>query len=58
VLHEAGGVATRLDGGPYDIHQPDLLASNGLIHAQMVEVLRKAKKQGGGPGGRPPIGVG
>lgn len=43
VLHEAGGVSTRLDGGPYDIHQPDLLASNGLIHAQMVEVLRKAK---------------
>ena len=44
VLHEAGGVSTRLDGGPYDIHQPDLLASNGRIHAQMVEVLRKAKK--------------
>jgi len=44
VVHEAGGVSTRLDGGPYDIRQPDLLASNGLIHAQMVEVLRKAKK--------------
>jgi myo-inositol-1(or 4)-monophosphatase len=43
ILHEAGGVSTRLDGGPYDIHQPDLLASNGLIHGQMVEVLRKAK---------------
>jgi myo-inositol-1(or 4)-monophosphatase len=44
ILHEAGGVSSRLDGGPYDIHQPDLLASNGLIHGQMVEVLRKAKK--------------
>ena len=44
VLHEAGGISTRLDGGPYDIHQPDLLASNGRIHAQMVEVLRRAKK--------------
>jgi myo-inositol-1(or 4)-monophosphatase len=43
ILHEAGGVSSRLDGGPYDIHQPDLLASNGLIHGQMVEVLRKAK---------------
>ncbi len=43
ILHEAGGVASRLDGGPYDIHQPDLLASNGHIHGQMVEVLRKAK---------------
>lgn len=44
ILHEAGGISTRLDGGPYDIHQPDLLASNGLLHAQMVEVLRTAKK--------------
>jgi myo-inositol-1(or 4)-monophosphatase len=44
ILHEAGGVSTRLDGGLYDIHQPDLLASNGLVHGQMVEVLRKAKK--------------
>jgi len=43
ILHEAGGVSSRLDGGAYDIHQPDLLASNGLIHGQMVEVLRKAK---------------
>jgi len=46
ILHEAGGISTRLDGGPYDLYQPDLLASNGRIHGQMVEVLRKAKKQG------------
>ncbi|RJP25639.1 MAG: inositol monophosphatase [Deltaproteobacteria bacterium] len=44
ILHEAGGVSSRLDGGPYDIHQPDLLASNGLIHQRMVEVLRSAKR--------------
>lgn len=44
ILHEAGGVSSRLDGGPYDIHQPDLLASNGLIHQRMVEVLRNAKR--------------
>jgi myo-inositol-1(or 4)-monophosphatase len=44
ILHEAGGISTRLDGGPYDLYQPDLLASNGRIHGQMVEVLRKAKK--------------
>ncbi|MBE0569025.1 MAG: inositol monophosphatase, partial [Deltaproteobacteria bacterium] len=44
IVHEAGGISTRLDGGPYDLYQPDLLASNGRIHAQMVEVLRRAKK--------------
>jgi len=44
IVHEAGGISTRLDGGPYDLYQPDLLASNGRIHAQMMEVLRRAKK--------------
>ncbi|HSL92963.1 MAG TPA: inositol monophosphatase family protein [Candidatus Limnocylindrales bacterium] len=43
ILAEAGGVATRLDGSPYDIHQPDILASNGRIHEQMLAIVRKAK---------------
>jgi len=42
LLREAGGVATRLDGSPYDIHQPDILASNGRIHEQMMAVVRRA----------------
>lgn len=42
ILREAGGVATRLDGSPYDIHQPDILASNGRIHGQMMDVIRHA----------------
>ncbi|MCL1925856.1 MAG: inositol monophosphatase [Syntrophorhabdaceae bacterium] len=45
IVREAGGVVTRLDGGAYDLRQPDILASNGKIHAHMVEVLRGAKKQ-------------
>ncbi len=44
ILLEAGGVASRFDGSPYDIHQPDLLASNGRIHGRMIEVLGQAKK--------------
>lgn len=43
ILTEAGGVATRLDGSSYDIHQPDILASNGRIHGQMLDVVRKTK---------------
>jgi myo-inositol-1(or 4)-monophosphatase len=43
ILTEARGVASRLDGRPYDIHRPDLLATNGHIHARMIEVLREAK---------------
>lgn len=41
ILREAGGTATRLDGSPYDIHQPDILASNGRIHEQMMAVARR-----------------
>lgn len=48
ILRESGGKATRLDGSEYDIHQPDILASNGRIHAQMLEVVRKVR-QGGAP---------
>jgi myo-inositol-1(or 4)-monophosphatase len=44
ILLEAGGVASRLDGRPYDIHQPELLATNGRIHDRMIEVLREAKE--------------
>jgi myo-inositol-1(or 4)-monophosphatase len=44
ILLEAGGVASRLDGSPYDIRQQELLASNGRIHEQMIEVLRGAKR--------------
>lgn len=45
ILREAGGKATRLDGAKYDIHQPDILASNGRIHGQMMEVIRRAAKR-------------
>ncbi|MBI5575416.1 MAG: inositol monophosphatase [Deltaproteobacteria bacterium] len=46
ILKEAGGIATRLDGSPYDIHQPDILASNGRIHGQMLDVLKRTGKGG------------
>lgn len=43
LLREAGGMATRLDGARYDIDEPDILASNGLIHEQMIEVIGRAR---------------
>ncbi len=42
ILREAGGLATRLDGSPYDIRQPEILASNGRIHEEMMAVIRRA----------------
>ncbi len=43
ILQEAGGMATRLDGSAYDIGRPDIVASNGLIHQQMIAVIGRAK---------------
>lgn len=44
ILRESGGMATRLDGSAYDIHRPDILASNGRIHGQMLEVIRRVRR--------------
>ena len=39
IIEEAGGRITNYLGGPLDIHRPPVVASNGLIHDQMREVL-------------------
>jgi len=40
IVEEAGGRATSLDGGPLDIYSGEIVASNGLVHEGMLEVLR------------------
>ena len=40
LVEEAGGRITDLDGGPLDLAKPAVVASNGLIHDQMLAVLR------------------
>jgi len=40
IVEEAGGRLTKFDGTPFDIFEPAILASNGLIHMEMLEVLR------------------
>jgi myo-inositol-1(or 4)-monophosphatase len=39
LLHEAGGRSSRVNGRPHSIYDPDLVASNGLLHDQMRRVL-------------------
>lgn len=37
ILREAGGRVTRLDGGPFELARPNLLASNGTgVHDELV----------------------
>ena len=43
VLEEAAGRITDLHGGPLDINQPRVVASNGHIHDQILGVLKEIR---------------
>jgi len=42
LIQEAGGVVTDLDGSPYKIETRNMLCSNGLVHDQVLDILREA----------------
>jgi len=39
IVKEAGGSVTMFNGGPLDIYGIEILASNGRLHKEMVNVL-------------------
>jgi myo-inositol-1(or 4)-monophosphatase len=39
MVEEAGGEVTDMQGRPYVLGGPTILASNGLIHEEMVHVV-------------------
>jgi myo-inositol-1(or 4)-monophosphatase len=39
LVTEAGGVITDLDGGPWDLSKKRIVATNGLIHAELLQAL-------------------
>jgi myo-inositol-1(or 4)-monophosphatase len=41
IVREAGGYITDLRGNAHSIHQPELVASNGRIHQEMLDVIRE-----------------
>ena len=43
IVAEAGGEVTDFSGGPFSKYEPEILASNGLIHDRMMGVLAMAK---------------
>jgi len=43
IVCEAGGLVSTLSGGKSSIHDSEILASNGRIHTQMIEVLRNTR---------------
>jgi myo-inositol-1(or 4)-monophosphatase len=41
ILREAGGMVTDFNGSPLSIYRQELVASNGVIHQSMLDVLRE-----------------
>jgi myo-inositol-1(or 4)-monophosphatase len=43
LVQEAGGTVTNLTGGPLDLDAPCVVASNGLIHRELLAVLAQVR---------------
>lgn len=43
MVMEAGGTVTDFKGGPFDHYGKEIVASNGIIHPQMLEVLNRSE---------------
>jgi myo-inositol-1(or 4)-monophosphatase len=41
MLSEAGGMISALDGGPFDLRNGQLMASNGVLHQGLLDVVRR-----------------
>jgi myo-inositol-1(or 4)-monophosphatase len=41
---EAGGKVTDFQGRPFDIYSEETLASNGLIHQEMLQAIREIEQ--------------
>ncbi len=43
LVEEAGGEVTEMNGKPHRLDSPDILASNGLLHAQLLEAFHEVR---------------
>jgi myo-inositol-1(or 4)-monophosphatase len=41
MITEAGGGVTDFQGQPFNIYSGEILASNGLIHQEMLQVIQE-----------------
>ncbi|HTU40129.1 MAG TPA: inositol monophosphatase family protein [Candidatus Aquilonibacter sp.] len=41
ILEEAGGKATRFDGSPFELNSRETVATNGLIHSELLNEFRQ-----------------
>jgi myo-inositol-1(or 4)-monophosphatase len=43
IVREAGGIVTAFDDGPFRIYDNNVLATNGYVHQEMVDILVRPK---------------
>lgn len=48
IVREAGGKVTLFDGGVFSIYDREILATNGLVHEAMIDVLKRSGRKNGG----------
>jgi len=41
LIREAGGTVTSVSGGPLDLTAPSIVASNGLVQAEILAALKE-----------------
>ena len=46
IVREAGGRVTRFDGSEFRVEGKQILASNGRVHDEMMEILKRAPQEG------------
>src|SRR5262249_27377706 len=44
LIEEAGGTVTGLEGAPFDSRSGEIVASNGRVQSQMLDVIRRRKR--------------
>jgi myo-inositol-1(or 4)-monophosphatase len=46
IVHEAGGIVSDFTGTQFNIHDKEIIASNGIIHGLMRDILNAVKSKG------------
>jgi len=47
MVTEAGGKVTDFQGGPFDVYSEEIVATNGLIHQEMLQAIQEIHRERG-----------
>jgi myo-inositol-1(or 4)-monophosphatase len=47
MVTEAGGKVTDFQGGPFNVYSEEIVATNGLIHQEMLQAIQEINSDKG-----------